>query len=60
MKILVLNGSPRPNGTTAAMVAAFAKGVKEAGHKLDVIPVCQKRIAPIIFKKYRKNLQKKA
>lgn len=39
MNILVLNGSPRPNGTTAAMVDAFAEGAKEAGHKLDVISV---------------------
>lgn len=29
MKILVLNGSPRPNGNTAAMVEAFAEGAKE-------------------------------
>lgn len=29
MKILVLNGSPRLNGNTSAMVAAFADGAKE-------------------------------
>ncbi|GFI47120.1 hypothetical protein IMSAGC019_02443 [Lachnospiraceae bacterium] len=32
MKILVLNGSPRPNGNTAAMVNAFAEGAKGNGH----------------------------
>ena len=31
MKILVLNGSPRPKGNTAAMVEAFAKGARENG-----------------------------
>lgn len=32
MKIVVLNGSPRPNGNTQAMVAAFAEGAREQGH----------------------------
>ena len=32
MRILVLNGSPHPDGATADMVAAFEKGAKEAGH----------------------------
>ena len=31
MKILVLNGSPRPNGATAAMTEAFAQGARQAG-----------------------------
>ena len=39
MKILVLNGSPRPNGNTAAMVEAFAEGAKENGHEIIVAPV---------------------
>ena len=33
MNILVLNGSPRPNGNTAAMVEVFAKGAKEGGRE---------------------------
>ena len=45
MEILVLNGSPRPNGNTAAMVEAFAEGAREKGHTVHIIPVCQKRIA---------------
>ena len=32
MNILILNGSPRPNGNTAAMVRAYASGAAEAGH----------------------------
>ena len=32
MEMLILNGSPRPSGNTAAMVAAFSDGAREAGH----------------------------
>lgn len=45
MNILVLNGSPRVNGSTAAMVQAFAEGAREAGHEVAVIPVGRKKIA---------------
>lgn len=31
-KIVVMNGSPRPNGNTAALVREFAKGAESAGH----------------------------
>lgn len=31
MNILVLNGSPRPTGNTAATVTAFAEGARENG-----------------------------
>ena len=44
MKILVLNGSPRPNGNTAAMVKAFQAGAEEAGHSVTVIDVARKKI----------------
>ena len=33
-KIIVLNGSPRPNGNTSALVESFAKGAREAGHEV--------------------------
>lgn len=45
MKILVLNGSPRPNGNTAAMVGAFVKGAEQSGHDITVVPVCSKHIS---------------
>lgn len=45
MNILVLNGSPRSQGNTAAMVDAFKKGAEESGHNVEVISVCQKNIA---------------
>ena len=31
-KIVILNGSPRPNGNTAALAKAFAEGAESAGH----------------------------
>lgn len=45
MKILVLNGSPRPDGNTAALVAAFAEGAREAGSDVTVFDVCRKQIS---------------
>ena len=33
-KILILNGSPRKNGSTAALIKAFAEGAKEAGNEI--------------------------
>ena len=52
MRILVLNGSPRPAGNTAAMVEAFARGARENGHRVDVVNVCQKKIAGCLACEY--------
>lgn len=52
MEILVLNGSPRPHGDTAAMVDSFAKGARERGHQVDVVNVCQKKIAGCLACEY--------
>ena len=41
MNILVLNGSPRPRGDTAKMVAAFRAAAEEAGHRVTVMEVCR-------------------
>ncbi len=45
MKIVILNGSPRPHGNTAAMVAAYREGAESAGHDVTVFDVCRMRIA---------------
>lgn len=45
MRILILNGSPRPQGNTKKMVDAFREGAESAGHQVDVVDVCQKKIA---------------
>ena len=43
MKIIVFNGSPRPQGNTAAMVEAFARGAGESGHEVTVVDVCRNK-----------------
>lgn len=45
MKILVLNGSPRPNGSTKKMVEAFRSGAESAGHTVSVADVCKMKIS---------------
>ena len=52
MKILVLSGSPRPRGNTAAMVDAFARGARESGHQVEIIDVCRKKIAGCVACEY--------
>lgn len=52
MKILVLNGSPRPNGNTTAMVEAFAEGASENGHNITTVSICQKKIAGCLACEY--------
>ena len=44
MQILVLNGSPRPNGNTKGMVEAFREGAVSAGHHVDVVDVCRLKV----------------
>ena len=44
MRILVLNGSPRPKGNTRQMIDAFREGAESAGHHVDVVDVCRKNI----------------
>ncbi len=44
MKILVLNGSPRPDGNTAAMIKAYKAGAESAGHTVTVFDVCRMNI----------------
>ena len=41
MKILVLNGSPRPNGNTAGMVKTFQQTAEEHGHEVKVVHLCR-------------------
>ena len=44
MKILVLNGSPHPNGATADMVRAFERGAREAGHEVATYAVAHMKV----------------
>lgn len=52
MKILVLNGSPRPQGNTSGMVKAFKEGAETKGHEVCVIDVCKKKIAGCLACEY--------
>ena len=52
MNILILNGSPCPNGNTAAMVKAYAEGAAEAGHTVHVVDVCKKKISGCLACEY--------
>ena len=52
MKILVLNGSPHPQGSTKDMVNAFKKGAESAGHIVDVVDVCKKKIGGCLACEY--------
>ena len=45
MNILVLNGSPRPKGSTKQLVEAFRAGALSAGHTVNGVDVCQKQIS---------------
>ena len=52
MRILVLNGSPRPKGNTKQMVEAFREGAVSSGHQVDVVDVCRKKIGGCIACEY--------
>lgn len=55
MKILVLNGSPRPNRNTANFVQRFKEGAEDAGHQVKVLQVGSMKIAGCIGCEYCKG-----
>ena len=44
MKILILNGSPTPNGNTAALAGAFKEGAESKGHDVTILNVARKKV----------------
>ena len=44
MNVLILNGSPRPQGNTAKMINAFRESAENKGHEVRVYDVCRKNI----------------
>lgn len=52
MNILILNGSPRANGNTAAFVKAFCEGAEGAGHSVTVFPIGKMKIASCLACEY--------
>ena len=43
-RILILAGSPRKNGNSAALCRAFARGAEESGHQVETIFLRDKKI----------------
>ena len=46
MKIIILQGSPNKNGSTAILTEEFTRGAKEAGHEVHRIDVDEFDINP--------------
>lgn len=46
MKIVILTGSPNPDGSTNILAGNFKKGAEESGHKAELINVCQLNVNP--------------
>ena len=44
MRVLIVNGSPRPKGNTKQMIQAFCEGLETAGHEYGVYEVCKMNI----------------
>lgn len=44
MKILVLNGSPRPSGNTVKMIDHFSRGAGDSGHHVESVDICNLHI----------------
>lgn len=47
-KIIVLNGSPRPNGNTQALIKAFTEGAQKAGHTVTCFDLQKMDIRPCL------------
>lgn len=48
MKVLILTGSPHPQGTTALLADEFSAGAKEAGHEIVRIDAAKLDIHPCL------------
>jgi len=48
MKVLALSGSPRKNGNSETLLAAFLKGVEAGGGRIELIRLCDLDIHPCI------------
>ena len=46
MKIIILQGSPNVDGSTAMLAAEFANGAREAGHDAEIVNVASLDIEP--------------
>lgn len=44
-KVLILEGSPRPNGNSCILSGEFARGAEEAGHSVEKVLVARKKLS---------------
>lgn len=44
-KVLILEGSPRPNGNSCILSGKFARGAEEAGHSVETVMVSRKKLS---------------
>ena len=52
MNVLILQGSPRANGSTAWLAEEYKKAAEEAGHGVTVVDVSHKKIAGCLACEY--------
>ena len=43
-KVLIISSSPRKDGNSETLAAAFAKGAREAGHQVETVSLREKQI----------------
>ena len=58
MNILAWNGSPRKTGNTARLIASFAKGAEEAGHKVTIEQIAGQNIRGCLACEYCHDREK--
>ncbi len=44
-RVLIVASSPRRNGNSNRLVAAFAEGAVQAGHQVKIVWLCEKNIS---------------
>ena len=54
-KVLIISGSPRKNGNTAALVERFAAGAADAGHEVEIIHLQEQKIGYCVNCNYCRN-----
>ena len=58
MNVLILNGSPRPQGNTAKMINAFRETAEGKGHEVNVVDVSRKNIHGCLACEHCHNIEK--
>lgn len=58
-KVCIISSSPRKNGNSQVLCQQFAKGVKEAGHEVEIIDIGHSYIKPCLGCEYCRQHQNK-